>query len=113
MELKDSLIENATEYFKNATEAHNRNEYNTSVTLFFKTLSALSDLNILIHEGKMPTSHSERFRILQQKYQKFYFILDKDFPFYQESYRTKLDKETSLMFEEDARELFRILNIAI
>ncbi len=113
MELKDSLIANAKEYFKNAIDAHKRNEYNTSVTLFFKTLSALSDLNILIYEGKMPTSHNERFRILQQKYKKFYFILDKNFPFYQESYRTKLNKETSLMFEEDARELFKILNIAI
>ena len=68
MELNDSLIDNAKEYFKNAIDAQKRNEYNTSVTLFFKTLSALGDLNILIHEGKMPTSHSERFRILQQKH---------------------------------------------
>ena len=113
MELKNSLIENAKEYFKNAIDAQKRNEYNTSVTLFFKTLSALGDLNILINEGRMPSSHSERFRILEQKYKKIYFILDKDFPFYQESYRTKLDKETSLMFEEDARELFKTLNIAI
>ena len=113
MELKESLIENAKEYFKNAIDAHKRNEFNTSVTLFFKTLSALGDLNVLINEGKMPTSHNERFKILKEKYQKFYFILDKDFPFYQESYRTKLDKETSLMFEEDARELFKELNIAI
>ena len=113
MGLKESLIENEREYFKNAIDAHKRDEFNTSVTLFFKALSALDDLNILINEGKMPTSHSERFRILQQKYKKFYFILDKNFPFYQESYRTKLNKETSTMFEEDARELFKILNIAI
>ena len=38
MELKESLIVNAKEYFKNATGAHNRNEYNTSVTLFFLKL---------------------------------------------------------------------------
>ena len=113
MKLEKALTTNAKEYFKNALEAQKRNEFNTSVTLFFKTLSALGDLNILIHEGEMPTSHSQRFRILQQKYKKFYFILDKNFPFYQESYRTKLNKETSLMFEEDARELFKILNISI
>ena len=113
MELKESLIENAKEYFKNAIDAHQRNEFNTSVTLFFKTLSALSDIYILINEGRMPISHSERFRILQSKYQKIYRILDKNFPFYQESYRTKLNKETSQMFEEDARELFKILNITI
>lgn len=64
MELKESLTANTKEYFKNAIEAPKRNEFNTQVTLFFKTLSALGDLNILINEGKMPTSHSERFKTL-------------------------------------------------
>jgi hypothetical protein len=46
---------------------------------------------------------------LETKYPQIYRILDKDFPFYQDSYRSKLNEEVSSMLKEDARELFKIL----
>ena len=113
MELKEILIENAKEYHKNAIEAENKKEYNSSVTLFFKCISALCDIFILEREKKMPSNHTERFRILEVKYPDIYKILDKDFPFYQDSYRAKLGREVSIMFKNDAKKLFEILNIRI
>ena len=113
MSTKDDLISNAKEYFKNAIFAQKRKEYNTSVTLFFKTLSALADLYLLEKENRIPSSHSERFRILQSKYPEIYFFLDKDFPFYQNSYRSKLNLEVSKIFENDCRKIFDIIKIRI
>lgn len=110
-ELIKILIGNAKEYFRNGVNAETKEEYNSSVTLFFKAISSLCDLYILIKEEKIPSNHTERFRILETKYPIVYRILDKDFPFYQDSYRAKLNKETSLMLKEDAKQLFRILNI--
>ncbi len=112
-DLKNILIENAKEYYKNALEAERRQEYNSAVTLFFKTISSLSDLFILIKEGKIPNNHSERFKLLELKYKEIYQIIDKDFPFYQDSYKSRLNKETSNMLKEDARKIFKILNIRI
>ncbi len=112
-DLKGVLIENAKEYYKNALEAEKKKEYNSSVTLFFKVISSLADLFILIKEGKMPNNHIERFRILEYKYKEVYKIIDKDFPFYQDSYKTRLDKETSNMLKEDARKLFEMLSIRV
>lgn len=89
------LIGNAKEYTKNALEAYKRREFNTAVTLLFKAISALSDLYIFKNEGRTPSSHKDRFRILESKYPAIYGIIDKDFPFYQDSYKAKLDKETS------------------
>lgn len=86
-ESENVLINNAKEYWKNALFAEKNKEFNTSVTLFFKTLSALSDVFILRNEGYLPSSHSNRFRILDTKYSDIYGIMDKDFPFYQDSYR--------------------------
>ena len=112
-DLKKILEANAIEYHRNALEAEKRKDYNTSCTLFFKALSALADLYILTKTGIFPTSHSERFRMLREKYPNIYFILDKDFPFYQDSYRAKLNKETSEVLRKDVEELFRLLELRI
>ena len=112
-DLKNILIENAKEYYKNALEAEKKQEYNSSVTLFFKAISSLADLFVLIKEGKMPSNHAERFRILEARYKEIYKLIDKDFPFYQDSYKARLNKETSNMLKDDTRKLFEILNIRI
>ena len=113
MGAEEDLKENAKEYFRNGLFMQERNQINSAVTLFFKTISTLADLLILNKEGKIPSNHSERFRILEKKYKEVYDIIDKDFPFYQNSYRTKLNKEISKMFENDAKKLFEILGIRI
>lgn len=110
-ELKEILIENAKEYYNNGLETEKKKQYNSAVTLFFKSLSALGDLYILINEGKMPSSHRERFRILETKYPSIYRVIDKDFSFYQDSYRARLDKEVSNMVKKDVEKLFKTLKI--
>jgi len=112
-ELREVLIGNAKEYYHNAIVTERKKEYNSAVTLFFKAISALCDAYVLEKEGAMPSSHTERFRILKLKYPGIYRIIDKDFPFYQDSYRARLDKEVSEMLKEDAKKLFKILNISI
>ena len=112
-ELRTILEQNAREYYKNGLGAEREKEYNSAVTLFFKAIASLSDLFILVKEGKMPTNHTERFRILELKYPEVYRINDKDFPFYQDSYRSRLNKEVSEILKKDAKRLFELLNIRI
>ena len=87
------LRENADEYYRNAIDTKKKKDYNTSATLFFKALSALCDLYIVINNNYFPTNHSDRFRILEFKYKELYEMMDKDFSIYQDSYRTKLNDE--------------------
>ncbi len=112
-ELKKVLGENTREYYRNALQAEERRQYNTAVTLFFKALSSLCDLYILTREGTMPSSHSERFRILRARYRDVYNLLDKDFPYYQDSYRARLDKEISDMLKDDAKKLCEKLGLRL
>ncbi len=112
-ELKETLKGNALEYYRNALESEKREEHNTAVTLYFKTIASLCDLYILIKEGKIPSNHIERFRILETKYPKIYNIIDKDFTFYQDSYRARLNKEISSLLKNDAEKLFKLLDIEV
>ncbi len=99
------LQENLNEYFEFAEIAYQKKKYNSAVTLFFKSISAGVDLFILKKEGFVPSSHSNRFRIVQEKYPEIYEILDKDFPFYQDSYTQKMNLEAANLLKEDAKKI--------
>ena len=105
------LIENFEEYYSSGLDAFKKEKYNTATTLFFKAIAALCDLYILRKEGFIPSSHTNRFRILEEKYQDIYNIADTDFPFYQDSYTKKMDKESAELLKQDAEKLKKILGI--
>ena len=110
-EQEKALIENIKEFYNNGLEAEKKFQYNTAITLFFKALAVLGDLYIFRKERRIPNSHAERFRILEEKYLDIYRLLDKDFLFYQNSYRIKLNKESCEVLRKDVEQLLRILKV--
>jgi len=112
-EKEDILIKNAKEFYQNAIGLEKSESYNSAVTLFFKSLAVLGDIFILRNEKKIPSSHSERFRILEEKHPDVYNLLDKDFPFYQNSYKLQLDKETCEVLKKDVEKLIKLLGITL
>ncbi|MBN1386084.1 hypothetical protein JW968_03870 [Candidatus Woesearchaeota archaeon] len=108
-EKEDILKGNFAEYFSSATEAFAKKRFNTATTLFFKAIAAATDIFILKKEGFVPSSHTQRFRILEQKHPDIYKILDRDFPFYQDSYTKKMDEEAAKLLMEDAEAIDKII----
>lgn len=106
MEGKETILrENIKEYLELGEKALKDKKYNSAVTLFFKAISAGVDLYILKKEGLVPSSHTHRFRIVEERYSELYEILDKDFPFYQDSYTNKMSKEAAEVLKEDAERI--------
>jgi len=113
MEKEQQLLDNITEYLDSAKEAKSKGRINSTLTLLFKAVFIIIDLYILKQEGFIPSNHSERFRILDQKYHELYKILDKNFPVYQNSYRIKLTKEHLEVLEDDIRKISEFTKIKI
>jgi len=86
------LIRTAKEYFDSGKEEFDKRRYNSAVVLFFKSLVSLINLYVLQKTGDTPSSHTDRFRIIQKNFQDVYDLLDKDFPFYQDSYVNLMTK---------------------
>jgi HEPN domain-containing protein len=105
------LIENAKEFLTKAKEADNDKAYNSAVTLYFKAIAVLVDLFVFRREGRIPSNHAERFRILERKYSTLYRIMDKDFPIYQQSYQLRLGKEYSEVLRKDVEKVIRFTGI--
>ncbi len=97
------LTDNLREYLELAEEAYIKEKYNSSATLFFKALCAGIDLYVYQKRGFVPSSHTHRFRVLEEHYPELYRLIDKDFSFYQDSYTTKLSKEACEVLADDAR----------
>lgn len=105
------LKENIIEYYDLGESAFINMKYNSAATLFFKSIAALLDLQILRNKNIIPSSHTQRFRILQDNFPELYKLADRDFPFYQDSYTHKIDYETARLLKDDAtrlKEMFRI-----
>ncbi len=99
----DILKSTAKEYFSAGRDEFKKARYNSAVVLFFKALISLVDLFILQNTGKTPSSHTERFRITQLHFSDVYNLLDKDFPFYQDSYVQIMGRELAEVIEEDVK----------
>jgi len=101
---KSKILEKtAKEYFKSAEEEFIKERYNSSVVLYFKSLVALVDLFILQKTDNTPSSHTERFRITEENFPEVYNLLDKDFPFYQNSYFQIMSKELAEVIKDDTK----------
>jgi len=112
--IKEKILEKtAKEYFDSAREDFNKQRYNSSVVLFFKSLVALIDLFILQNTGKTPSSHTERFRVTQENFPEVYNLLDKDFPFYQDSYHIIMTKELAEVIKDDAETIAKRTNLKL
>ena len=110
-EKEEILKENFYEYYELGVSAFKQGKHNTSTTLFFKALVALCDIYILRKEGRVPTSHSDRFRVLEDKFREIYKIMDRDFPFYQDSYTKKMDRESAELIKNDIEKIRKMLEI--
>ena len=102
-EKREAILEKTgREYISAGEDELKKGRYNSAVVLFFKALTSFSDLYLLKNIGKSPSSHVDRFRLTKERFPEIYEILDKDFPFYQESYNAILSKELAEKMKHDA-----------
>ena len=108
---EETLLGNVREFMKDAKKAKADGSFNSATTLFFKALAVSMDFFILKKEGFIPSNHTERFRLLKEKYPSLYRIMDKDFPLYQDSYRLKMSKQMVEVLEHDVSEVAQTAGI--
>jgi hypothetical protein len=105
------LLDNIKEFTTKAEEAERDKAYNTAVTLYFKAIAVIVDLFIFKKEGIIPSNHTHRFRILEEKYPQLYALVDKDFPLYQQSYKLKLNQEYAEVLKNDFKKIVEFTKI--
>ncbi len=106
---KEVILKNYDEYSEIANYAFNNKKYNAAVTLYYKSLVELCDLNLLKKINKVGATHTERFNLLKNFDPELYRISSKLFRFYRDSYSKEISPVVAKLVKENVEKAKRIV----
>lgn len=77
---------------KSADSLYKSGDYTSATILYFKTWFAIQDYILLDKLGQSPKDHTERFKLLKDKFHGTYIKLDKEFSTYRDTYSKIISK---------------------
>ena len=95
------IIKNFEEYLEMAEYAYSKAKYNSAVTLYYKALVELCDLELLNKLNKIGANHTERFQLLESTTPQLYSIASKMFRFYRDSYSKEISSTIAKLVKEN------------
>lgn len=109
---EQNLIDGFKEFFEGGLDEENKQRYKLAVTAYFKAITQICDLIILRKKGYSPSSHAERFRILEKDFPKIYNSVDRIFKTYQDTYSIPITKESCGLIKNEIKNIIRNGNLA-
>jgi len=106
---KEIIIKNLNEYLEMAEYAYSKRKYNSAVTLYYKALVELCDLELLNKLNKIGANHTERFQLLEEHSPKLYPIASKMFRYYRDSYSKEISPIIAKLVKENVESAKRIV----
>lgn len=101
---KEIIEKNLKEYLEIARYSFARKKFNTSVTLYYKALVELCDLELLDKANKIGANHTERFELLQRFSPELYRTASKMFRFYRDSYNKEIKEAIAKLIKKGVEE---------
>ena len=106
--LKDGF----SEFFEGALEEESKGRLKLAVTAYFKAITQLCDLMLLRKRGYAPSSHTERFRLLEKEFLPVYLSVDRIFKTYQDTYSQPITKESCTIIKNELKNIIKNGNLA-
>lgn len=98
---KEVIEKNLEEYLEIARYSFSKKKFNTAVTLYYKALVELCDLELLNKANKIGSNHTERFELLQEFSPELYRTASKMFRFYRDSYNKEIKETIARVIKEE------------
>lgn len=106
---KEIIEKNLKEYLEVAEYAFNNKKFNTAVTLYYKALVELCDIELLNKLNKIGANHTERFQLLEGISPELYKTASKLFRFYRDSYNKEISETIARLVKEKVENAKRII----
>jgi len=108
---KEILKKNYQEYLEIANYSFDKKKFNSAVTLYYKALVELCDIELLNKLNMIGSNHTERFSMLEKATPKLYSIASKLFRFYRDSYNKEISETIAKLIKEEVKNAERIVLI--
>lgn len=105
---EDELIEGFKEFLEGGLDEEDKKRYKLAVTAYFKAITQICDLIILRKRGYAPSSHTERFRILENEFKPIYSSVDSIFKTYRSTYSMPVSRESCNIIKDEIKKIIRI-----
>ncbi|MBI2576099.1 hypothetical protein HYV84_02715 [Candidatus Woesearchaeota archaeon] len=105
MATEENLKSGFHEFFYGGIDEEGKERFKLAVTAYFKAITQLCDLLILRKRGFAPTSHSERFRVLERSFPAIYGSVDKIFKTYLDTYQIPITIESCSVVKNEIKQI--------
>ncbi len=102
---EEELKKGFDEFFEGGIDEENKKRFNLAITAYFKAITQICDIIIIRKIGFAPSSHSERFRLLERNFPPVYKIADNLFSLYKKTYSMPLNKESCNIIKNEIRNI--------
>lgn len=106
---EDVIKKNYEEYKEIADYSFGKRKFNTAVTLYYKSLVELCDLELFRKIRRIGVNHTERFRMLEISAPKLYKTASKLFKFYRDSYNKEISQTIASLFKKEVEDAERFV----
>lgn len=106
---KEIIEKNFREYLEMAEYSFSKGKLNAAVTLYYKALVELCDLELLRKLNKIGANHTERFDLLRASSPSLYNTASKLFRFYRDSYSKEISETIANLVKKEVENAKRIV----
>lgn len=106
---KEAVENNLKEFSEMADYALSKQKYNAAVTLYYKALVEICDLELLKKLNKIGSNHTERFELLEKASPVLYGTASKLFRYYRDTYNKELSKTIAELFKKEVENARKIV----
>ena len=110
-EISSDLLKNFEEFLESADRDFKEQNYNPSISSYFKAIAILCDYFIYRERGLLSKNHKERFLFLELHYSDAYHLISPLFKEYTDSYNVRIHKEQVVRLRDCVEKLKRIFKI--
>ncbi len=108
---KEIIEKNFDEYLEVAEYSFLKRKFNASVSLYYKALVELCDLELLKKLNRIGANHNERFELLKNASPELYGVASKLFRFYRDSYSKEISETVAKLVKQEVENAKRaVLN---
>lgn len=91
--MKEGIKQGIKEFILSGKMSESKGLLISACDNYFKALIHAIDFSLFEKLGKIPDSHTERFKILEKENKELYNLIDNLFMLYRKSYRSSITKE--------------------
>lgn len=106
---EEIIRRNFNEYVEIAEYSLNKKKFNSAVTLYYKALVELCDLELLKKIKRVGANHTERFQLLERASPELYSISSKMFKFYRDLYNKQISETIAKLVKENVENAKKIV----